>query len=277
MLGLLLAACSNQPAAPIQCPEEGHVVDSGGSGRVDLWFCSEATALAGSLYEPSSNPVAAVVFIHGSGEVSRLGANNPVVTGLLNGDVAVLTYDKRGVGASQGECCPGDRGDFTDLVADAEAAIGALRRIDQTRGLPVGFYGESQAGWIAPAAARVSQVDFLIMTGAPAVSVGEEILHEDLTDQGLTQEAIRQRLTTTPPSGADPRPDIAALAIPMLWIFGADDTVIPVSYSLDVLADLATADELDLTVTTLDRAGHSLIHHPELFPTILEWLASHME
>jgi hypothetical protein len=34
---------------------------------------------------------------------------------------------------------------------------------------------------------------------------------------------------------------------------------------------------VNLTVTTLDGVGHSLIHHPELFPAILEWLASHTE
>lgn len=270
----MLAACSSTTAAPIQCPEEPHAVGSGSNGPVDLWFCSGATALAGSLHQPESSAEAAVVFVHGSGEVPRLGADNPVVTGLLEGDIAVLTYDKRGVGDSEGKCCPGDDGDFTDLIADAAAAMDALRQMDQTRGLPVGFYGESQAAWIAPAAARGSQADFLIMTSAPAVSVGEELLHEDLTAEGLAQEEIRQRLEDTPPSGADPGPDIAELAIPMLWVFGDEDTVIPAGHSVDVLVELTTSEDLDLTVVTLPEAGHSLLHHPELFPTVRDWLDS---
>jgi hypothetical protein len=56
------------------------------------------------------------------------------------------TYDKRGVGASQGQCCPGDYGHFNLLAADADGALHTLatrRDIDPDR---LGFIGASQAG-----------------------------------------------------------------------------------------------------------------------------------
>ncbi len=48
--------------------------------------------------------------------------------------------------------------------------------------------------------------------------------------------------------------------------------MIPVGYSVDVLAELASAHDLDITVEILDGAAHSVLHHPRLFPAISEWL-----
>lgn len=216
VVGVLATGCSPQPAAPIDCPSEFSVIERDPGGWDNVWFCSSGTALAASLYEPTEDPVAGVVFVHGSGEVSRLGHENPVVTGLTDGGVAVLTYDKRGVGQSEGECCPGDDGEFTDLIADAAAGIHTLRQLTGQNGVPIGIYGESQAAWIAPSASHAAAADFLILASAPPISFGEEILHEELTDQGIDQERIRQRLGDTQPTGADPRPDLTDLTIPTL-------------------------------------------------------------
>lgn len=167
VVGVLATGCSPQSAAPIDCPSEFSAIERDPGGWDNLWFCSSDTALAASLYEPTEDPVAGVVFVHGSGEVSRLGSENPVVTGLIDGGVAVLTYDKRGVGQSQGKCCPGDDGEFTDLTADAAAGIHTLQQTAGQNGVPIGIYGESQAAWVVPSAGHAAEVDFLILVSAP--------------------------------------------------------------------------------------------------------------
>lgn len=138
--------------------------------------------------------------------------------------------------------------------------------------MPLGIYGESQAVWIGPAAALRADAEFMILTAAPPISWGEEILHEELTDQGLDQDEIARRLADTPPRGAEPRADIQRLAIPTSWLYGSADTVIPVAYSLDVLEGIEAAGDLDASIRVLEGGGHSLIHHPDLFPAVTEWI-----
>jgi hypothetical protein len=41
----------------------------------------------------------------------------PLLPGLVGAGIAVLSYDKRGVGQSEPECCPGDTGHFNLLTA----------------------------------------------------------------------------------------------------------------------------------------------------------------
>jgi hypothetical protein len=54
-----------------------------------------------------------------------------VVPGLVAAGFAVLSYDKRGVGQSEGACCPGDQGHFNLLTADVEGAIGVWSADDK--------------------------------------------------------------------------------------------------------------------------------------------------
>jgi pimeloyl-ACP methyl ester carboxylesterase len=86
--------------------------------EVDVRFTCTESELAGILTIPP-----AAVWVHGSGEAERLTYSGaPLVRALVEGGVAVLSYDKRGVGDSEGECCPGDAGHFNVLAADAAGA-----------------------------------------------------------------------------------------------------------------------------------------------------------
>src|SRR5690242_17390778 len=96
--------------------------------EVDVTYTCEGAKQAATIYlplGPGRHP--AVVWIHGAGEATRIAFGFPVFRDLVKGGVAVLTYDKRGAGASEGTCCPGDAGHFNLLSADVEGAIGALR------------------------------------------------------------------------------------------------------------------------------------------------------
>jgi uncharacterized protein len=113
-----------------------------------------------------------MVWVHGSGETPRLNYGT-VVAPLVEDGIAVVSYDKRGVGASEGDCCPDS---FNLLAADADGAVLAVRSHPEVDADRVGFYGASQAGWVVPLAdARLRKpVAFTALVDSPAVTAGEE-------------------------------------------------------------------------------------------------------
>jgi alpha-beta hydrolase superfamily lysophospholipase len=120
-------------------------------------FESHGVTLAGSIAFPAAAPPhAAVVFIHGSGKQTR---NLELAQRLARAGIAALVYDKRGAGESGGEY-EGNQSvseqNISLLADDAVAALNALAAHPSLENVPLGFTGISQAGWIAPLAARRS-------------------------------------------------------------------------------------------------------------------------
>jgi hypothetical protein len=91
-----------------------------GHREADVHFTCAGVTIAGTLDEPTGRgPFPAVVWVHGAGESTRFTyGGTPLVQALVRAGVAVLSYDKRGVGESQGECCPGDYGQFNRARLD---------------------------------------------------------------------------------------------------------------------------------------------------------------
>lgn len=131
-------------------------------------------ALAGTLSVPSGDgPFPAVVLVSGTGHNTR----DETVWGhqvflvladaLNRAGVAVLRYDKRGVGGSGGDYAAATTADF---AGDADAAVAWLRRqpgIDANR---VGVLGHSEGGVIAPmVAVRDPHVAFVVTIAGPAI------------------------------------------------------------------------------------------------------------
>ena len=102
--------------------------DAGDHREVTLRFTCSGAALAATLtLPPGPGPHPAAVWVHGAGEATRLTYQKaPLVRALVGAGVAVLSYDKRGVGESEGACCPGDSGHFNLLAADAAGALHVL-------------------------------------------------------------------------------------------------------------------------------------------------------
>ena len=130
--------------------------------------------LAGTLSVPSGKgPFPAVVLISGTGHNTRdeeVWGHKVflVLADALNRNgIAVLRYDKRGVGGSTGDY---DAATTVDFTSDAEAAVTwlkAQREIDPHR---VGVLGHSEGGIIAPAvAAEDKSVAFVVMIAGPAI------------------------------------------------------------------------------------------------------------
>ena len=102
---------------------------------------------------------------------------------LLHHGLAVLAYDKRGVGQSGGTYPGESPHPFTidTLARDAEAAVHFLAtrpEIDHDR---IGLAGHSQAGWIIPlAASREPAVRFAVVFSGPAVTADENDEYQNL-------------------------------------------------------------------------------------------------
>jgi pimeloyl-ACP methyl ester carboxylesterase len=147
----------------------------------EVQFPSEpGVMLAGTLIRPAgagSQP--AVVLIAGSGPQNRdetVSGHKPfliIADRLARAGIAVLRYDKRGVGGSSGDYRGATAADF---VTDARAALAWLRRqpgIDPNR---IGLIGHSEGAEIAPEIARGnSDVAFLVLLAPPGVR-GDQVL-----------------------------------------------------------------------------------------------------
>ena len=213
--------------------------------------CAGAT-LAGTVFTPRQ-PVAAVVLVHGSGQEKRM---TELAARLAGSGLAVLTYDKRGVGESGGVYAGPEVGtnnidaaNLDRLAGDASAAVNALLAQLPARHGPVGLLGFSQAGWVVPmAASKNSAVRFMVLFSGPVVTAREQLRFQFYT-QGKrdfwathTEAEAREHLRSDPDryqfADTDARAVLATLSIPGLWLFGGKDVQIPVSLSMEHLEAL---------------------------------------
>jgi hypothetical protein len=137
--------------------------------RRDLTVRNGEIELAGSVWLPGGAPAATVLMHPGSGPSDR--DNDvffpPIREHLLANDVAVSSFDKRGVGESTGSWLDAGIGEQAD---DAIACLEALCT-DKSIDGPVGLYGHSQGGWVVvDAAARCSDAAFVITSSGPGVT-----------------------------------------------------------------------------------------------------------
>ena len=138
--------------------------------------------LAGTLtIPPGEGPFPAVVLVAGSGAHDRdeaLMGHRPFLVlsdYLTRRGIAVLRYDKRGVGESGGTYGTATTADFAD---DAEAGLAYLETRAEVDRRKIGLIGHSEGGMIAPLlAARNSSVAFIVMMAGPGVP-GDELLVE---------------------------------------------------------------------------------------------------
>jgi uncharacterized protein len=235
--------------------------------QLEVRFKSAGATLSGTLtLPPGPGPHPAIAWVHGSGRTTR--AYLPDLQALLlHHGVAVLAYDKRGIGQSGGSY-PGESpypSTIDTLARDAEAAVRFLDsrpEIDHER---VGLAGHSQAGWIIPlAASREPAVRFAVIFSGPAVTADENDDYQNLTGEGVTppalsDEEIDARVLADGPGGTDPIPWIRALHIPVLWLYGGLDQHIPSRLSIRRLEPIAAEPGRRFTIENFPRANHALV------------------
>ena len=118
---------------------------------------------------PGDGPVPVIVETHGSEKDAATIFNSAQRIFPAQG-IGVFVYDKRGTGKSTGKYTQ----DFQLLAQDAAAAAEAARRLAGPRLGRIGLAGGSQGGWVAPLAATLTPVDFVIVGYGLAGSPGEE-------------------------------------------------------------------------------------------------------
>ncbi|GAB3637867.1 hypothetical protein GCM10027422_34570 [Hymenobacter arcticus] len=218
----------------------------------DIKFTSMGSTLAGTMLIPRQ-PVAAVVLVHGSGQEKRL---LELATRLAGRSIAVLTYDKRGVGESGGLYVGPEVGTNNvdaanlDLLAvDASAAASTLAAQLPARHRTVGLVGFSQAGWVIPlAAAKNPAVSFMVLFSGPVVTAREQLRFQFFTNgnrsfwdthtEAEAREHLRHDSDRYQFADTDAGALLATLAIPGLWLFGGQDIQVPVRVSMEHLDTL---------------------------------------
>ncbi len=160
--------------------------------------------LAGTLTIPSgTGPFKAVIMITGSGAQNRneeLMGHKPflvIADYLTRHGIAVLRYDDRGVGGSQGVY---SEATSADLATDAEAAFNFLKCNPKINPDKIGFVGHSEGGLIAAiVAASNPAVGFIVSLAGPGVS-GEEIILRQTADisrvSGVKESDIKESIET---------------------------------------------------------------------------------
>lgn len=166
--------------------------------ETDVHFQNAGVTLAGTLFMPLSKGLhPAVVLVHGSGAVTR-DYFGPIAYHFVRNGIAVLAYDKRGIGGSGGNWLEAD---FYDLAKDALAGLQFMKTQKEIDPRKTGLWGISQAGWVAPLSASLSkEVAFLVLVSAPAVTPAEQQLQaveaESLI-QNMPEEKIQEIIQQT--------------------------------------------------------------------------------
>lgn len=218
----------------------------------EIKFVSEEISLSGTIFIPNKIQ-ASVVIVHGSGQEKRM--LNFAET-LANNGIAVLTYDKRGVGQSAGVYAGPEVGtnnvDFSNLnllSLDASAAVHTLSNYLSNDQIRVGLIGGSQAGWIIPLAAEKNKkVKFMTIFSGALITVKEQLRFQFYTngDKNFwdthSEEDTRKHVFHDPDRyefiDTNPNDILSKLSIPGIWIFGGKDIQVPVKLSIENLDNL---------------------------------------
>ena len=163
-----------------------------------LAFSWRELTLVGTLHLPvGQGPHPAIVMLQGSDESDRdsYGYFPPIRDALLRRGVAVYSFDKPGIGESDGDW----RGyALHDRADQGMAAIEAVRDVDEIDPQRVGVWGHSQGGWIVQIlAADHPELPFAVASAGPGIDVTAQDLYgceQMLRKVGLPEDEIQRSL-----------------------------------------------------------------------------------
>ncbi len=223
--------------------------------KEDIYFENDNILLSGTLYLPNkkTGPFPTFILVHGPGAYPRSFYEYYARTFNKKG-YAVMIYDKRGTGRSQGNYRYISRRTsekrFSELSGDVQSAYNHLLKNPKVDGDRIGLLGFSQGGWIVPIVAGKNEDLYCsIIVSGPVVSVGEEIFYSRLTGDGFPRkydkinfDKIYERVFNYKgKSGFTPVPHISRINSPTLWIYGEKDRCVPSKVSIDKLNYIASA------------------------------------
>lgn len=161
-------------------------------------FEHKGNHLSGALVLPknSEEPFPVVVFVHGDGAMpyDAYGYYRPLWNKLAKQGIASFSWDKAGVGKSQGDWLNQSMDDRADEVI---TAIDMLKGRTDIAPNKIGLIGYSQAGWVLPLVAkRSSYPDFMVLisTAINWMDQGNYMMRIRLTRAGLSDAEIQQEI-----------------------------------------------------------------------------------
>jgi len=126
-------------------------------------FISGTNKLRGTLILPKGHkePFPVVVFVHGDGAMpyDLYGYYHSIWEQLASHGIASFSWDKPGVGDSEGNWLSQD---MDDRAMEVKAAFHSLSQTNSVDSERVGIIGFSQAGWVLPRLADENWVDYMI-------------------------------------------------------------------------------------------------------------------
>lgn len=160
--------------------------------------------LAGTLtYPKSEKPNPVVVLITGSGPQNRnseiLGHQSfwVIADYLTRNGIAVLRFDDRGIGKSEGNFAKATTFDFANDVAAAVEYLKTKPDVDIKK---IGLIGHSEGGMIAPLVASNDQsISFIVLLAAPGIPCSDLLLEQNYLVgkiQGMTEEQLEKAQKT---------------------------------------------------------------------------------
>ncbi len=239
-----------------------------GYQKEEVRIFNDSIVLNAAYYSPihTEELKAALIIVHGSAPSTYEDVSFYTRLGTQLG-MAVLAFDKRGVGKSSGtyEYFNVSRSEawFNVLASDVLACVEWLKSRPELEKAKLGLLGGSQAGWIMPlAASKSNHVDFIIIGEGVSVSAGEEHFFSQLTGDGnengiSIQDAHEKLKNFDGKRGFDPRSILEKLQTNTLWFFGTNDPVIPVDASIDELNHL---NKSNFKVVLLPNGDHNFVN-----------------
>lgn len=250
VLGLVLMACGRTVES---CVADCIPIPSG-----DISLAAQLELPPG----PGPHPI--LVVVHGSGKVER-GQFTCETSPWLERGVGLLCYDKRGVGQSTGSYSNVGTGSsvevFPILAGDVVAVVEYVAGRPEIDADRIGLIGGSQAGWLMPLAASLSdEIDFIISISGATSSVGISDRFDAIAERGLSEEEIEADLASYEGTlGFDPRPVLEELDIPVLWLYGGRDQSNPTANDISIIEEIVAEHGSDFTIEFFPTANHALV------------------
>jgi dipeptidyl aminopeptidase/acylaminoacyl peptidase len=265
----------------------------------DIPFTSaDGTKLMGRISLPESNtPLPAFMELHGSEQGTRDNFGNKVMAHyMISRGFAVLAYDKRGVGDSEGiyQEIPSSS-NLQKIAEDAIAGVEYLASRPEIDAKRIGLIGGSQAGWVIPLAASQSDaISHMVILSGPVASTFHEDVFSNYTNDGdsatdYDDAKITQKIRDLKPSGFDPIPIIAELDQPSVWLWGSVDKSVPVTLSAENLQALIDSGKDNFSYEIFPNGDHNLNESPQglfneipysprvvFYSVLAKWLETHM-
>ncbi|MEF2290949.1 alpha/beta hydrolase family protein [Virgibacillus dokdonensis] len=157
--------------------------------EVPMKFQASGVKLSGSLYLPKSPPPYDVaVFIHGDGPQNRTSNGDYafIMNALLKNNIACFSFDKAGIGDSEGDWLSQT---MEDRAKEIESAMQMLRKETQVN--TIGVIGFSQGGWVTSELAKdKTKMDFMVVIGGAIDWMEQHIYYEShiANQKGFTKQ-----------------------------------------------------------------------------------------